>query len=367
MNNKLIILHFQPLEKYPPVMNFINVAAKTNQFQIIVCTTPDKESSWFSNPDCKIYRFGPGLENKLTRALTYFLYNILSFCVLLIKNPDIIFYYETLSSFPVNFYSFLRSNFRLFIHYHEYVSNEERKQSSFYFRLLNFSDNVLLKKAQWVSQTNDDRCKLFKQDFPFIKTECLHSLPNFPPSSWVTNFKNYEFNNTFPIRIVLVGAVGMKTLYLEEFAIWVNSMKGKVIWDIYSNNYSKEVVTFFKKFQSEFINLKPSVSYYELPVLLRTYHIGVVLYKGHIPNVIYCVPNKVFEYLSCGLEVWCSDELISVRNYLAEHSDVPIHMLNFNSDFFEKYKLTQGAYLHYNYSFENTAENSYKHILNLMY
>jgi hypothetical protein len=36
-----------------------------------------------------------------------------------------------------------------------------------------------------------------------------------------------------------------------------------------------------------------------------------VLYKGHIPNYVYNVPNKVYEYLSCGLHVIVGAKLIT--------------------------------------------------------
>jgi hypothetical protein len=40
-----------------------------------------------------------------------------------------------------------------------------------------------------------------------------------------------------------------------------------------------------------------------------------VLYTGHIPNYIYNIPNKVFEYLVCGLEVWYSNDLITTAKF----------------------------------------------------
>jgi hypothetical protein len=363
---KLILLHFQPLEKYPPVMNFINLAAQRNQFQIIVCTTRNKESSWFSNPDCKIYRFGPGLENKWARAFTYFLFNFLSFCVLLIKNPGIVFYYETLSSFPVSLYSFLRYNFRLFIHYHEYVSEDEKKQGSAYYRLLLSCEQLLLRKAIWISHTNEDRCELFYNDFPFLSKEQLRQLPNYPPKSW---FNSINPNYSIPsecIRIVYVGSIGLNTMYIREFAEWVVSMKGRVIWDIYSDSYSPDVRSYFDRLSSDFIHLKQGVRYYNLPQILFSYQIGVVLYKGHIPNFIFNVPNKIVEYLACGLQVWYPIQMKSVSAFNEKYAWANLKPIDFTGD------LTKMLYLisNRNYTADNikelSAEESLRSILDVM-
>jgi hypothetical protein len=57
--------------------------------------------------------------------------------------------------------------------------------------------------------------------------------------------------------------------------------------------------------------VKGPIDYYELPKELVKYDIGLVLYKGHIPNYVYNVPNKVYEYLACGLRVLTSNQLTS--------------------------------------------------------
>ena len=63
------------------------------------------------------------------------------------------------------------------------------------------------------------------------------------------------------------------------------------------------------------VKIYDEVNYFDLPKFLINYDYGVVLYKGHIPNYIYNVPNKVFEYLSCGLNVLYSNKLLSINNF----------------------------------------------------
>ena len=45
------------------------------------------------------------------------------------------------------------------------------------------------------------------------------------------------------------------------------------------------------------------------------------MYKGHIPNYVYNAPNKLFEYLTSGLDVWYpsvmvgSDQFITIQGF----------------------------------------------------
>lgn len=64
------------------------------------------------------------------------------------------------------------------------------------------------------------------------------------------------------------------------------------------------------------------IDYYELPKELIKYDIGLVLYKGHIPNYIYNVPNKVYEYLACGLQVWYSKDLLTTDKLNYNFNDI---------------------------------------------
>lgn len=46
------------------------------------------------------------------------------------------------------------------------------------------------------------------------------------------------------------------------------------------------------------------VEYEKLGSILKNYHVGLILYKDLITNFVYNALNKLFEYLSCGLDVW---------------------------------------------------------------
>ena len=92
-------------------------------------------------------------------------------------------------------------------------------------------------------------------------------------------------------------------MYTKEFADWVIQQQGNVTWDIYSYD-AKNVKQFFTELNCDFIRLKGGINYEELPAILAQYDVGIILYTGHIANYMYNAPNKLFEYLACGLDVW---------------------------------------------------------------
>jgi len=152
-------------------------------------------------------------------------------------------------------------------------------------------------------------------------------LPNYPPKSW---YKTPSLRHSFPIKIVYIGALGLDTMYTHEFTNWVNSQKGKVIWDIYSYNITEETISFFNNLKSEFIHLHNGVSYYELPTILSNYDVGVILYKGHIPNYVFNAPNKLFEYLVTGLDVWYPDVMKEISKFEINDACPKVLALNFS-------------------------------------
>ena len=175
----------------------------------------------------------------------------------------------------------------------------------------------LLQLSDWVSHTNDDRMRLFRLDYPFLQDRQCHVFPNYPPSDWSARAQKIRklLANSDSIKLVYVGALGMHTTYIKELAEWIKEQHGKYSLDIYTDNIEQEVMAFLQNLNCSYIKMKAAIPYFDLPEVLAQYDIGVVLYKGHIPNYIYNVPNKVIEYLACGLGVLYSKELVSTFSF----------------------------------------------------
>ena len=295
---------------YPPVQNFIQVLEKDQPpVNIYVFTTKGVRSKLklfeTGNKKIRIIRMGKsgvGM-NMLRRLWNYCFFFTGSFFYLLIKRPKRILYYETISSFPVWLYRrFINKKTAILIHYHEYTSPQEYQSGMWLTKVFHHREKWLYPRAKWVSHTNENRMKLFETDIAPVKITNPFIVPNYPPKAWYREAKGNDRTPT--LRIVYIGALSLDTMYTKEFAQWVKQKNGEVTWHIYSNNILEEVQAFLKEINSPDIIIKNGLGYDELPAVLKEYDIGVILYKGHIPNYIYNAPNKLFEYLACGLDVW---------------------------------------------------------------
>jgi hypothetical protein len=309
---KIAIVHFQPLEKYPPVMNVINSICTMENVGCNVYTTHHKNNNWFAANKINIHRVAKQYQNSLLRYWCYIQFNSITFFSLLFKQPKVVVAYETYSVLPVYLYKKLFLQCKIVIHYHEYTSKKEIKNASAYFKILHFFEKKLYSNCEFISQTNDDRLQLFLKDYPNIKKDKTFTVPNLPPENWIEYSKlNKLENNSGIIKLVHVGAIGLDTMYVKEMLDWVKEQKGKYSIDFYTSNISSEAKVVFDTMQNNYVRLLGPINYFELPQVLINYDIGVTIYNGHIPNYIYNVPNKVYEYLACGLEVWYSKDLVS--------------------------------------------------------
>ena len=315
---QIVILHFQALEKYPPILNFIRDLEREEVEKVSVLSTRNA-NNWFKS-SISIFRWGTIGSSKWIRYATYIIYNLFALCYLLIKRPSKVMYYETLSCWPVYCYKKIRSNTKVFIHFHEYTSEEEKNRSSVYYKNLLAKEVYLLQQAVWISHTNEDRMRLFRKDYPFLQSAQCHIFPNYPPADWSDRAQQIREhrNNSDIIKLVYVGALGMHTTYIKELAEWIQEQHGKYSLDIYTDNIERVVKEFLQNLNCSYIHLKAAIPYFYLPEVLAQYDIGVVLYKGHIPNYVYNVPNKVMEYLLCGLHVWFPKDLKTTADFFNE-------------------------------------------------
>jgi hypothetical protein len=335
--NKIAIIHFQPLEKYPPVMNLINSIYEIENMSCSVYTSHNKNKNWFTAIDIKILRVVKQHQNSLLRYLSYIKFNVATLFHLLIKQPKTVIAFETYSVLPVYLYNFFFSNTLTFVHYHEYVSLPEINSSSAYTKFLHSIEKKLYAVCNYISQTNTERLHLFLTDYPFIESSKTFTLPNFPPSSWYEFAKlNKQENKTGITKLVHVGAVSLSTMHTKKMLEWVIDQNGKYQIDFYTDNITIDAKKIFDSIISKNINLLQGVNYFELPKILVNYDIGLTLYNGHIPNYIYNVPNKVLEYLACGLSVWYSSELVSTKEFVNKNCLNNCFELDFSNEL-EKY------------------------------
>jgi hypothetical protein len=244
------------------------------------------------------------------------------------QRPSILLAYETLSFFPAWLYKKCSSaKPAIMIHYHEYMTHQEVNTGMKLNKWVHRLEEKSYPETVWISHTNQDRMQQFLKDHPRISIPHTYILPNYPSAKWKSK---PVADITRPVKIIYVGALSLDTMFTKEFSQWVITQNGKVCWDIYSNNLSTDVVNYFNELNTSWIQFKGACEYAKLPLLLPDYNVGIILYKGHIPNYVYNAPNKLFEYLACGLDVWYPDLMVGCRPFQTNGTWPKVVALDFN-------------------------------------
>lgn len=329
---KLTIIHFHPIEKYPPLQNLINYITehRKNIFVNLITTTEQKATYTYTNSQAVIKRINIVQGNSLFTLFSFLKFTMVTLFDLIFNKPDKLIYYESVSSFPVFIYTLLNRKIDVYIHYHEYTTKDQYKKE---MRVIYFShlfEKYLYKKAKWISHTNKKRLELFAKDNGLdIKDKRLNVLPNYPPKAWQYYAIREKIIDPQHIRLVYIGSLSMVNMYTKELFDWIVLQNGKITLDIYSNNLRSDVTKYYVQIKSKHINLHEGLPYHDLPNLLKAYDIGIIIYKKFTLNYIYNAPNKLFEYSACNLDVWFSEDMIGSYTYIKEESLPKVIKVNF--------------------------------------
>jgi len=346
---QIALIHFLPLEYYPPVTNMINYLSEelnSERSLSVFSTHNTKNRTVYDNKSVKIYRTASSenTDYKFVRLWKYFVFQISVFFKLIIIRPEKILYYESLSSFSVFLYKrFINHSVKIYIHYHEYVSPDEYANKSmaterFFHKP---EQKYLYKNAVWISHTNKDRLKMFFYDYPNIDKNILKEMPNYPPESWKNFISKKTVISKSQLKCIYIGSLSLKNTYLKEFVTWVITQKGKVSFDIYTYNLHLDTLKFLQNLNSPYINfISNGIEYTNIPSVLKKYDVGIIFYKPYSYNVVNCVSNKFFEYYACNLNIWFSDIMKSTVQYTSLENKplvIPVNFKELNNFNWEKY------------------------------
>lgn len=334
---RVYILHLLPLEYYPPITNLLNILSKDKQVKTAVFSTKNNKSRpRFQTKNIQISRtYYPGYQkNIILKFWSFLTYVFLPLWQLIVFKPHVLIYYEPHSALPAYLYKRLfNPGVKLFIHHHEYYAPEEFQGSSmrsvrFFHRL---ETTFLYKKAAWISQTNAHRLDFFSKDYPYIPKATLFTLANYPPISWAKSLKkNSKIEG--PIKLLYLGALSFENTYIREIVTFVRNNPKTLKLDIFSYNMHTDVISWLQSENIENITLNAfGIPYDQIPKMASSYHVGLVLYKGHNINSQYSAPNKLFEYLVCGLDVWVPKKLTGCKPYLNSQSRPFVLDINYNN------------------------------------
>lgn len=228
-------------------------------------------------------------------------------------------YCEPHSSLAAFLYLLFSPRCQLLIHYHEYRDLEEyrhpgnRIMAAYHW----IERRFLYKRATWISHTNDDRVQMFLEDERNAPPHVMRSLPNLPPKAWRGSCKVCWPTNDEILKLVYVGALSRRDTFIEPLVEWIRECKTLYVQlDLFVNNIDIDTRRYLEANGDARIQFHDGgIPYDQLPTTLSDYHVGLVLYRGNTRNYVFNAPNKLFEYLACGLDVWYPDVMLGVKPY----------------------------------------------------
>lgn len=304
-------------------MNLLNCFGSDPEYQVHAFTTrSDGSASAYEHSRVTITRtaFPTAAQPALIRLLSFTLFPLAVFLRLLWWRPQVLLYFEPHSALPAWLYCTLHRKCRLFIHYHEYREPHEYQRRGMrliaWYHLL--ERKFLFRRAEWISHTNSDRVRMFLDDNPAVDPRKMRVMANRPPQEWFTGQRQtWPSDATSPLKLVYVGAVSLHDTFVEAFIRWVSEFTDRPVeFDIYTNNTDSKTDTWLQSLKIPNLRyFRRGIDYWQLPVLLHRYHVGLILYRGNTPNYIFNAPNKLFEYLACGLDVWYPKQMLGIRPF----------------------------------------------------
>lgn len=325
---KVAYLHNLPLEYYPPACNFLDLLRHEGDAEVRAFSTANRKGrASYTNPKIHIERSRPPdpAAHEVFRFLRAIGWHLKTALTLARFRPDALVYVEPHSALGAWIYfKLLGGRSRLFIHHHEYYEPGDYLRPGMRLPRLGWhcERRYLFRRAEWISQTNSDRLRLIKNDHSDVPAGTWRVLPNYPPASWAPPpVARKVAKEQTPQRLIYVGSASFADTYIEEIVRWVAANPGRVELHICGYNVASEVWEWLEReCYANVSHDRAGFEYHELPDLLRNFDVGLVLYKGNTTNFIYNVPNKVFEYLRCGLEVWYPREMLGLGNFARQHA-----------------------------------------------
>lgn len=357
--NKIFVVHYYPLEYFPPVTNLLNVISGRHQVSVVT-TEKDSALREYDNSDIKIYRpVSTRLKkNRLLNLISYIYFTLFALLKILLLRPDILVYYESISALaPYIYKRYINKSVKLYIHYHEYMTPEEYARPGMQISRFNHvREKVwLYNYAYSISHTNYKRVEFFLHDNPSVNVNLCRVLPNYPPKSWHVKSKSHD-NEV--IRCVYVGSLSIEDMYIVEFCNWINQQNGRVLFDVFAFNYKQSVADYLNTLNSPYVVFHDTgVEYSDIPHLLSKYNVGLLLYKPKNKNVVFSEPNKLFEYLICGLDVWYPVEMELINNLRINSFQSKLQVLNFRK--LDDFKVVPTEKVVSNDKYSNFAECEY--------
>lgn len=330
----IVILHYKPIEFYPTTMALLEKLKSNNQSIYLFSSSKPATAGLDQIQFTKIRKSRNGILGKLATALQLFLLNV-KIRNLISGQSSIhsILYFEALSYNLLHLSKNLipKRGIKLCAHFYEYFNTSEIKRQS---RMEYFGYNNpkhAYEQFSWISHSTELRRSRFIQDFKLNRTSQIYTIHNFPPLSWRSTERienNIQGNNK--LKLVYLGALSIESTFILELLDFCSKFKEQVTLDVYSWRMPEDLNEHMRSLTGN-VKQMGSINHSAVRDTLNQYDIGIIMYKPLSDNVTTSLPNKLFEYWACNLNVWIHEELHYCREFVERYPHNGIKFMDFSS------------------------------------
>ena len=292
---KALILHFNSIERYPPATNVAEHLKSTGMDVKVVTTAVGNTPA------------SQGMFTKLKLTWELAKFHLGAMVALTFESFDLVIAYEHLSILPIQWTRKTNPNQRLWLHFHEYTSPAEIACAGAFSSHCWKHVPAVVERSDFTSHTNGWRLNRFRSDMRLnaLTDDRFGCIPNTPPQAWLDHTPtqwNSPAPTKRPLRLVYHGALHPDTTYIERLCELLDEGNGELTLDVFTNDNIDDI-------SSAHMKVHPSVPYMDLPKVLTEFDLGLIIYRGIIPNHQFSQPNKLWEYLGCKLPVVVTSNL----------------------------------------------------------
>jgi hypothetical protein len=333
---RIAFIHALPLEYYPPATTMLDLLSRVPGWEVRAWSSANaRDSVEWTSEHVTVDRPRQSSQHASlpSRMAGYLNWHLRTARRVSQWKPNVVISIEPHSALATwLYYNVMLGNARLFIHHHEYYAPDDFSGGG--MRLLRATRHLergdLFERAEWISQTNAHRLRLLQEWNP----AALHKgrvFPNHPPVAWINRARSEaRERGVTRTRFLYLGSASLADTFIGEFAKWIAERPEKGTLHVAGNNISDEVWENLRSLGATNISFtEGGWDYSAIASMLRNYDVGLVLYRGNTQNFVYNVPNKTFEYLAGGLEVWYPLQMHSMAEFHAANPSLPMREVNF--------------------------------------
>ena len=298
----LCVVHFLPIAKYPPLHYLIHFLGQQAGIQCTIVCSGKKEDFQFAYANVSVHFVDGQPTSSVNKKIRFW-----STVKKKLRGRS----FDACLGYGDEFSGLIATTMSCKwrgLHLHElppslHLGNKFLSRSQ---RLEIFALRQRLKRFHWISQVTPERASLFAERFGASSD----NLFNFPPKSFAMDREPLKPKDG-TLRVLYVGSCNAHSIHVEALHD-LSDLPGISVSVLPTNRIGLDEVKANKKIQI----LHPC-PYHELPEILAGYDVGMVLYKGASDNMRLGVPNKVVEYVSCGLFALYVSSIEGIRSFVA--------------------------------------------------